>query len=292
MKTKLLGVAAVLAFLGASSPVNAQYSFVTIDYPSALAPFGSFAMGINDAGQIAYFDSLGGHAFLYNSGVYSSLSAPLSTDTRANGINNAGQIVGTIFDGSGGHAFLYSGGVFNALNPPGANGIQATDINNSGKVIGSSNGNGGNFLYDYHTGVYTPAPSPTPGGGDWGINDAGHIAGVTDDAGATFMVSFTAAASSLHSTIRLRCPFLVDVPPPKPMASTTQTLSSAFILTVIMSTTGSSTRTVFILRSMIRWASRLSTGLTILDRSLEPITTASPATGSSAVQFPSPPPGR
>jgi len=41
-----------------------------------------------------------------------SIYVPGSTGTVANGVNNAGQIVGTFSDSSGGHGFLYSGGVY------------------------------------------------------------------------------------------------------------------------------------------------------------------------------------
>ena len=49
--------------------------------------------------------------------------------TVANGINNAGQVVGS----SNGHAFLYSGGVMTDLGPGSANAI-----NSSGQIAGHS----------------------------------------------------------------------------------------------------------------------------------------------------------
>ena len=57
----------------------------------------------------SYVDSsFNSHGFLYNGGAFSSVEFPGATSTRAYGINNSGQIVGTYVDSSGNErAFLY-----------------------------------------------------------------------------------------------------------------------------------------------------------------------------------------
>ena len=56
------------------------------------------------------------HAFVYSNGVFSFFDAPGALDTRPNGINDAGDIVG---DSSNG-AFVKVGGSFSTIAVPGA----------------------------------------------------------------------------------------------------------------------------------------------------------------------------
>ena len=76
-----------------------------------------------------YIDSSGTlHGFLDSGGIYTTLDDPLGAKgTVANGINDAGQIVGYYVDSSGTpHGFLYSGGTYTTLDDPlGANGTVA-----------------------------------------------------------------------------------------------------------------------------------------------------------------------
>jgi probable HAF family extracellular repeat protein len=97
--------------------------------------------------------------------------------TRANGINNVGQVVG--FDGRG-RGFLYSAGTLAAIEPvPGANTV-ASGINDAGQVVGSFSDIGGasqhGFRYDAgtFTNIDVPGSSNTSANG---INDAGQIVG-------------------------------------------------------------------------------------------------------------------
>src|SRR5689334_17176437 len=65
-----------------------------------------------------------------------SFDGPL---TVANGINDAGQVVGRSSLPSGGfHAFLYSGGKTTDLGSLGGNFSTATGINNDGQISGYS----------------------------------------------------------------------------------------------------------------------------------------------------------
>ena len=75
-----------------------------------------------------YPDSTGAtHGFLLSGVSFTTLDDPLATfGTRAFGINDMGQIVGTYNDDSGIHGFLLSGGTyFNFDDPSAADGTRA-----------------------------------------------------------------------------------------------------------------------------------------------------------------------
>jgi uncharacterized membrane protein len=66
------------------------------------------------------------------------ISVPGSSRTDANGINDAGQIVGSYDDQAGTHGFfLDTDGTFTALDFPGATYTAAYGINNAGEIIGT-----------------------------------------------------------------------------------------------------------------------------------------------------------
>ena len=148
MKTKPLGVALTVAFLGASPPVYAQsgWTFTTIDDPAATTGAGgTFAQGINDPGQVVgyFYDSTGIHGFSKTGSSFATLNypdAPLTT--FAEGINNKGDVVGrynpdvagTVVNKAGG--FLYSGGVYTAINDPSATDTLVQGINNKDQIVG------------------------------------------------------------------------------------------------------------------------------------------------------------
>src|SRR5436189_37274 len=75
-------------------------TYTTIDDP--LATNGNGAQAINDRGQIvgSYTNATGSHGFLLSGGVYTTLDDPVTgaRNTRAFGVNNAGQIVGSYQD--------------------------------------------------------------------------------------------------------------------------------------------------------------------------------------------------
>ncbi len=93
-----------------------------------MAVSGTYAKGINDAGQIVgyYYDANNNvHGFVDNGGTYTTLNDPSAAGgTYAEGINNAGQIVGYYFDAAGAaHIFIYSNGAyFNYTDPSAAAG--------------------------------------------------------------------------------------------------------------------------------------------------------------------------
>src|SRR5204863_7137588 len=85
--------------------------YTTLDDP--LATGGTFATGINNAGEVVgyYFDygDPKTHGFLYSDGIYTTLDDPSATvgsafgsgSTVANGIDDAGDIVGYYTDSTG-----------------------------------------------------------------------------------------------------------------------------------------------------------------------------------------------
>jgi probable HAF family extracellular repeat protein len=147
------------------------YNFTTIDVPGGTA---SFAIGINDAGQIVgYFDdATGRHGFLKDGSIYTTVDVPGATRTEANGINSTGQIVGYFGDATGTHGFLKDGDTFTTLNYPGAGDTLAYGINDSGQIVGVFNAGGLGHGFFYTAGSFTTTPLLGTG-----INDSGQIVG-------------------------------------------------------------------------------------------------------------------
>ncbi len=124
-------------------------NFTTIDDPNAL--MGSLALGINNSGQIVGGYDLnspegghvfeGAHAFVYNSGVFTTLDYPATgvSNTTAERINNSGSIVGVYRIGGIGVAngFLeIGGGAFTTVNFPGGCCTHDNGINDAGDIVG------------------------------------------------------------------------------------------------------------------------------------------------------------
>jgi probable HAF family extracellular repeat protein len=143
----------------------------------------SSANGINNSGQVVgystgVFDPFSGppyRAFLYSSGSMTdidTLSSDSSSQSAALGINNAGQVVGSVNN----HAFLYSGGTMMDL------GVQspsiARAINDSGQIVGGGWGvhaflySGGGSIIDLNDGDLAGSTSQAIA-----INNAGQVVG-------------------------------------------------------------------------------------------------------------------
>src|SRR6266566_5311528 len=107
--------------------------------------------------------------------------------TRAGGINNSGQIVGSFVAGATTHGFLDTGGSFTTIDVPGASGAGtvASGINDAGQIVGhfqdSTTTHGFLKVGGSFTPIDVPAPLPPPGTVRFtvarGINDAGQIVG-------------------------------------------------------------------------------------------------------------------
>lgn len=81
-------------------------------YTFSFLPTGFQGAQLNDAGQIV--GTAGNAAALYSSGVLPTVAAPVSV---GQGINNRGDIVGSLNPASDGNAFTYIGGTFTNIHP-------------------------------------------------------------------------------------------------------------------------------------------------------------------------------
>ena len=157
---------------------------VTVFNPDTLAAANSWATGINNLGDIVgYFHDAGYqyHGYVLSNGVYAQIDAPVPYATIPFGINDRGDVVGTLYFGSGlpNYGFLRRDRVFHDIKVPEAYWTQALGVNNRGDVVG----NFGHTSTDVHgfvlsAGVY--ARIDYPGAIDTqvsGINDDGEIAG-------------------------------------------------------------------------------------------------------------------
>lgn len=114
---------------------------------SGAAPGQTFALGVNSTGEIVgwYNDTSGvSHGFLLSGGTYTTLDPPGSVSTEADGINDAGDIVGSycttsecVSSGEGGLSFLLSNGVYTTIAIPGESYTSLSGINNNGVLIGN-----------------------------------------------------------------------------------------------------------------------------------------------------------
>src|SRR5215467_15175537 len=97
------------------------------------------AVAINNLGTVVGRYRLAGivHGFIYHNGQYTSLDVPGATGTWPQGINDQGQIVGTMYDSTGNpHGFSYLAGVFKTIDFPGALFTAVSAINNAGTIVG------------------------------------------------------------------------------------------------------------------------------------------------------------
>jgi len=127
---------------------------------------------------------------------YTTLNHPQALLTVANGINDAGEIVGGYADNSGSHSFLYSGGKYTTLDDPLATpgSTNANGINDKGQIVGGYGDSYGEHGFFYSGGKYTPLNDPLsifdPNCGGincpgftfaYDINDKGQIVGQYTD---------------------------------------------------------------------------------------------------------------
>jgi len=180
-------ILAVFLFLCCCAAAQVPYNFATFQNPGATV---TLVFGLNNHGGVVGADNhtLGGHAFLVQSGTYIPLdpSGVLGTHLSfARGMNNRGDIVGGYFGDDGNeHGFLLRNGALKTLDVPfaGSIGTQANDINPSGVIVGAwVDGAFTVHGFVYQDGVYAhldyPAALDTAPSG---INPQGDIAGNWD----------------------------------------------------------------------------------------------------------------
>lgn len=122
---------------------QAQYRFVTIDYPEASE---TVILGINNLGVVVgeYGDidftregNGGNSGFIYDGTTFTSLRVPNSFSTAATGINDQGIVVGSYLDRTGKQqGFWFDGMTYHTLTVPDAQHVSPEDINNQGFIVG------------------------------------------------------------------------------------------------------------------------------------------------------------
>jgi probable HAF family extracellular repeat protein len=194
-----------------------------------LATGGTLPQGINDTGEIVgyYIDGQGSHGFTYNNG---SFSAPQNVPT-VEGINNAGQVVGSTNSGapvqpfginnvgqvvgsltgpnSVTQAFVTTNGNTKSLSFPGATSTVARDINDQGQVVGYWTGTDSSFpgvttshgfFYENGTFSFLDAAAGVNGTFANGINNSDLIVGYyVDSKGTSHGFTFDKPTGTLTS---------------------------------------------------------------------------------------------
>ena len=182
---------------------HGDFTQIVSDSASGAGFFGqsTTANGINDAGVVvgsSYLHPVSGVNPVYTGyvddhGTFTYLNAPGTVTpngyTAANGINDAGQIVGDFETtyGSNNQGFLYQDGVFTTIDDPnaGAKGTSAQGINDAGQIVGTYyDGSGNEHGFIDNDGVFTTVDNPLGVNGTSlnGINDAGQVVGSYVDA--------------------------------------------------------------------------------------------------------------
>ena len=153
----------------------------------------SYFVAANDLGVAvgAYYDAANhehGRVYDISTGTSTDLDVPGATSTVLHGIDNAGDIVGTLFINGTSRGFVDGNGIITFLNgPSGALDSTALAINNEGQIAGQyldASGYGHGFIYSVAANAYTTVDDPraASGTGIYGINDQGQVVGSYLDA--------------------------------------------------------------------------------------------------------------
>jgi hypothetical protein len=177
---------------------------------------GTVLNGISNNGNLVGLGPAGG--FLFSKGTFTPVSAPpgnapppvVGSFTFPNGVNKAGDVVGTVltegtpvannqFDG-----FLLRNGQYSTIDFPGARGTEVFGINDSGVAVGTyANPDNSFHGFIYQNGVYTTVDNPNEAEGFGlgtdllGINDAGVLAGGYTDATGNFIAFFATPTAAV-----------------------------------------------------------------------------------------------
>lgn len=154
---------------------------------------------MNNAGAIVGWGTQNNvyQAFLYSNGVMTNLGSLGGRGCKAEGINDAGQVVGSAAITAGDeHAFFYNAGQMIDIGTLGGNQSAAAAINNSGLVTGFSiAADGSRHLFTWQNGVRTDAGRLGQSACEvWDINNAGTVIGMNQAVTSQLLAfSWTAA---------------------------------------------------------------------------------------------------
>jgi probable HAF family extracellular repeat protein len=175
LTSAVVGVLAVFVFAGTVRPADYEIT----DLGVLTGGDESHALAVNESGQVVGWSTTrprgGMRAFLWQDGVMHDLGALGYGRSEAAGINDQGQIVGSLISDQGKrYPFICDAGAMTEL--PGGEGY-ALSINNQGQAVGHSySTNNGPCLWE--AGVIQPIPAF---GFAWGmatsINDRGRVVG-------------------------------------------------------------------------------------------------------------------
>ncbi|HEX5227022.1 MAG TPA: hypothetical protein VFW44_04900 [Bryobacteraceae bacterium] len=154
-------------------------------HSDALFPFGSDALGVNDAGTVVGYgwpDTADLHAFVYSNGKMVELGTFGGSNSLAHAVNNSGQVVGWSMTSSGvTHAFLYSNGELRDLGvPSGASSTTAIAIASNGEILGLVQVGSNTEISRYSNGTWTQLGTGVAGTVNTlasAINSSGQIVG-------------------------------------------------------------------------------------------------------------------
>ena len=158
-------------------------TFTTIDPPGARQAWG---MGVNNSDDVVGFnyDQAGNvQAFEYSAGNFTQVKAK-GQFNEPSGINNNGDIAGTMFVGSSAteYGYLIKGTVLHTLNA-GMTGTTAGGVNDKDQVVGTAFGRGAYHAFVFTNGkvVALSVPGADKASQGLGINNAGSIVGAYFD---------------------------------------------------------------------------------------------------------------
>lgn len=120
---------------------GAYHGFTLVDktYTQFDCPAGyTIPSAINNSGQIVGYCGGNNSGFLLSGGVFTTIAVPGANFTWAEGISDAGVLVGWYFvDGARGYqGFVDNGGSFTTINYPGYPNTYLAGINDSGLIVG------------------------------------------------------------------------------------------------------------------------------------------------------------
>jgi probable HAF family extracellular repeat protein len=208
--------AALCAALLASQAASAAVEYIVTDLGVFPGGKRSWAITLNNAGQVIGMDDVPGGSFLYSEGTLIDIGS-LSTQyhgSRASALNESGQVTGisptdSLFDSG----FLYTGGTMislGGLDPSQTYKYsEGTALNDAGQVVGGASSPSGHFhAFLYSNGTMTDLdvlPGDTESGA-LGINTSGQIFGYSSVVNGN-MHGFLYASGQLTSLGTLGGPF-------------------------------------------------------------------------------------
>ena len=195
LRTALVCVVSVAAF-------GATYSVAVIPAPSGLTIYN--IIGINDSGQVAGTGSIGATNQAFIGSPSGSTAIPLLAGWRSSfgaGINNSGQMVGSVLGGLG-QAFIgtVAGGIVIPL-PAGWTSAGGIAVNASGQVAGSGSTFGSGppsqaFIGSISGSTAIPLPAGWSSAVAQGVNAAGQVTGYGANGAATLAFIGTTSGST------------------------------------------------------------------------------------------------